>query len=65
MTRGLDLAALTGWLDTRHPGLRRGALRGELIEGGRSNLTFLVSDDASFVSGAELLVDGALTAKAY
>ncbi len=45
MTRGLDLAALTGWLDTRHPGLRRGALRGELIEGGRSNLTFRLDDD--------------------
>lgn len=28
-------------------------------------VVFLVSDDASFVSGAELLVDGALTAKAY
>ncbi|GJF17570.1 acyl-CoA dehydrogenase [Mycolicibacterium cyprinidarum] len=43
---GLDLAALDRHL--RGKGLpRTGELRAELIAGGRSNLTFLVSDDAS------------------
>ncbi|MCW2649782.1 MAG: putative acyl-CoA dehydrogenase FadE36 [Mycobacterium sp.] len=43
---GLDLAALDRRL--RMIGVdRSGDLRGELIAGGRSNLTFLVSDDAS------------------
>jgi aminoglycoside phosphotransferase (APT) family kinase protein len=43
---GLDLAALDGHL--RSVGIARtGELRAELIAGGRSNLTFLVSDDAS------------------
>jgi aminoglycoside phosphotransferase (APT) family kinase protein len=43
--RGLDLAALTGWLDVQHPGLRDGDLRAELIAGGRSNLTYRLDDD--------------------
>jgi aminoglycoside phosphotransferase (APT) family kinase protein len=42
---GLDLTALTAWLDAAHPGLRRGALRAELIPGGRSNLTYRLDDD--------------------
>lgn len=43
---GLDLAALDGYL--RSIGVaRRGDLRAELITGGRSNLTFLVADDAA------------------
>ncbi|MBX7431064.1 phosphotransferase family protein [Mycobacterium sp. Y57] len=43
---GLDLAALDRHLrDVGVP--RSGELRAELISGGRSNLTFLVSDDAS------------------
>jgi aminoglycoside phosphotransferase (APT) family kinase protein len=43
---GLDLAALDRHL--RSVGVpRTGELRGELIAGGRSNLTFLVADDAS------------------
>ena len=44
---GLDLAALTTWLDARHPGLRTGDLSGEVIAGGKSNLTYRVSDGAS------------------
>ncbi|GAB3597364.1 phosphotransferase family protein [Angustibacter peucedani] len=43
--RGLDLTALSGWLDDQHPGLRQGDLRGELIAGGRSNLTYALDDD--------------------
>ncbi|BBY56114.1 phosphotransferase family protein [Mycobacterium koreense] len=43
---GLDLDRLDGYL--RGIGVARsGGLRAELITGGRSNLTFLVSDDAS------------------
>ena len=43
---GLDLAALDRHL--REAGVPRdGELRAELVSGGRSNLTFLVSDDAS------------------
>lgn len=43
---GLDLTALDRHL--RSEGIARaGALRAELISGGRSNLTFLVADDAS------------------
>lgn len=41
---GLDLAALTGWLDAEHPGLRRGPLSGDVIAGGKSNLTYRVTD---------------------
>ncbi|MCH9731228.1 MAG: phosphotransferase family protein [Actinomycetia bacterium] len=43
---GLDLGALDRYL--RGTGIARsGELRAELVSGGRSNLTFLVSDDAS------------------
>jgi len=41
---GLDLGALTTWLDTEHPGLRAGELDGEVIAGGKSNLTYRVTD---------------------
>lgn len=41
---GLDLTRLRRHLDAEAPGLARGPLRGELIEGGRSNLTYLVGD---------------------
>ncbi|MEO6887260.1 MAG: phosphotransferase family protein [Jatrophihabitantaceae bacterium] len=41
---GLDLTALTGWLDAEHTGLRQGELTGEVIAGGKSNLTYRVTD---------------------
>ncbi|KQX65759.1 phosphotransferase family protein [Angustibacter sp. Root456] len=44
--RGVDLAALTLWLDEHHPGLRGGPLSAELIAGGRSNLTYTLDDGA-------------------
>ena len=44
---GLDLAALTRWLDDELPGARVGELRAELVAGGRSNLTYRVDDDVS------------------
>ena len=43
---GLDLVALDGYLRSAGVG-RDGELTGQLISGGRSNLTFLVSDDSS------------------
>ena len=44
---GLDLERLTGWLDAEQPGLRQGVLRGEVVAGGKSNLTYRVTDGAS------------------
>ena len=41
---GLDLARLTDWLDKAKPGLRQGVLTAEVIAGGRSNLTYRVTD---------------------
>ncbi|RII18817.1 Phosphotransferase enzyme family protein [Streptomyces sp. YIM 130001] len=41
---GLDLDRLRSHLDRELPGLVRGPLDGRLIEGGRSNLTYAVSD---------------------
>jgi aminoglycoside phosphotransferase (APT) family kinase protein len=41
---GLDLAALRRWLDGAAPGLLTAPLAGELIAGGKSNLTYRVSD---------------------
>ncbi|MET9776662.1 phosphotransferase family protein [Streptomyces sp. NPDC006367] len=41
---GLDLDRLRGLLDRERPGLVTGPLTGRLIEGGRSNLTYAVSD---------------------
>src|SRR6476469_2639163 len=44
---GVDLDALTRWLDAEQPGLRQGELIGEVIAGGKSNLTYRISDGAS------------------
>ncbi|MCN9244772.1 phosphotransferase family protein [Streptomyces sp. RY43-2] len=44
---GLDLDRLRGLLDAERPGLVGGPLSGRLIEGGRSNLTYAVSDGAA------------------
>ncbi|KRV49887.1 acyl-CoA dehydrogenase [Wenjunlia vitaminophila] len=41
---GLDLDALGTWLNTEHPGFLEGPLRGEVISGGRSNLTYAIGD---------------------
>lgn len=41
---GLDLGRLTAHLDRERPGLRAGPLRAELIKGGRSNLSYRVTD---------------------
>ena len=41
---GLDLAPLTSWLDAACPGLRHGALSAEVIAGGKSNLTYRLTD---------------------
>ncbi|MFI6082272.1 phosphotransferase family protein [Streptomyces sp. NPDC051217] len=43
---GLDPEKLRGRLDREHPGLVGGPLSARLIEGGRSNLTYLVTDGA-------------------
>src|SRR4051812_41613697 len=43
-TPGLDLDRLTGWLDSTLPGLRSGDLAAEVIAGGRSNLTYRLTD---------------------
>jgi aminoglycoside phosphotransferase (APT) family kinase protein len=42
---GLDLTLLMPWLDRVRPGLRRGPLRGSILAGGRSNLTYALDDD--------------------
>ncbi|TKA09066.1 phosphotransferase family protein [Actinacidiphila oryziradicis] len=44
---GLDLTGLREHIDHERPGLVRDVLRGELIEGGRSNLTYAVTDGTS------------------
>ncbi|MDQ2795798.1 MAG: phosphotransferase family protein [Actinomycetota bacterium] len=44
---GVDLAALTSWLDTTKPGLRAGELSGSVIAGGKSNLTYRITDGTS------------------
>jgi aminoglycoside phosphotransferase (APT) family kinase protein len=41
---GVDLDALASWLDGTHPGLRAGPLAGEVIAGGKSNLTYRITD---------------------
>lgn len=42
--KGLDLGALHAWLSTHHPELAHGELSASLITGGKSNLTYTVSD---------------------
>ncbi|HWD03139.1 MAG TPA: phosphotransferase family protein [Amycolatopsis sp.] len=44
---GLDLARLRAYLDEQRPGLVTGELTAEVVQGGRSNLTYIVSDGAS------------------
>ena len=44
---GLDLDAVTVWLDATAPGLRQGPLHAEVIAGGLSNLTYRVTDGTS------------------
>jgi aminoglycoside phosphotransferase (APT) family kinase protein len=46
--RGLDLTAFTRWYDGQRPGEVAGPLRAELIVGGKSNLTYQVTDDTSW-----------------
>ncbi len=46
-TPGLDLADLRAFLDRERPGLVGGELRAEVIAGGRSNLTYDVTDGQS------------------
>ncbi|MEO7261560.1 MAG: phosphotransferase family protein [Jatrophihabitantaceae bacterium] len=41
---GLSLSRLTGWFDRQLPGLRSADLRAEVITGGRSNLTYRLTD---------------------
>ena len=41
---GADLPALSAWLDEHHPGLLEGELTGFLIPGGKSNLTYILTD---------------------
>ncbi len=41
---GVEFAALTRWLDETRPGLRAGELSGEVIAGGKSNLTYRITD---------------------
>jgi aminoglycoside phosphotransferase (APT) family kinase protein len=44
---GLDIAALERHLTVERPGLLHGPLRASLVAGGRSNLTYLVTDGIS------------------
>src|ERR1700709_2665608 len=44
---GVDLDALAGWLDEARPGLRTGPLSGAVIAGGKSNLTYRITDGSS------------------
>lgn len=44
---GLDPEQLRGFLDRRRPGLVGGPLSARIVEGGRSNLTYIVTDGTS------------------
>jgi aminoglycoside phosphotransferase (APT) family kinase protein len=44
---GLELTRLRAYLDEQVPGLAQGPLSAEMVEGGRSNLTYVVSDGHS------------------
>ena len=46
---GLDLGVLSDWLSRESPDLLSGSLSAELITGGKSNLTYLVSDGTTDV----------------
>jgi aminoglycoside phosphotransferase (APT) family kinase protein len=46
---GLDTDALAAWLETERPGLLAGPLEAALITGGKSNLTYTVSDGTTDV----------------
>ncbi len=46
---GLDLGALEAWLARAAPGLLTGPLTGEVIAGGKSNLTYVVTDGTGSV----------------
>ncbi len=48
-TKGLDLEALRTWLDQETPGLLDGPLDAALITGGKSNLTYTVTDGTTEV----------------
>ena len=45
---GLDLGAFRAWYDGRRPGEIAGELSGQVIAGGRSNLTYEVTDGTSW-----------------
>ena len=47
-TPGLDLAAFRAWYDGQRPGEIAGELSGRVIAGGRSNLTYEVTDGTSW-----------------
>ncbi len=49
MTEGLDTDALAIWLESERPGLLSGPLEATLITGGKSNLTYAVSDGSTEV----------------
>ena len=44
---GLELARLRAYLDEHRPGLAAGELSAEVVQGGRSNLTYIVRDGAA------------------
>ncbi|HEV7978344.1 phosphotransferase family protein [Amycolatopsis sp.] len=44
---GLDLGRLRAHLDEHRPGLAGGSLRADVVEGGKSNLTYVVHDETS------------------
>ncbi|CUR57865.1 Aminoglycoside phosphotransferase [metagenome] len=46
--QGLDLAAFTRWYDAQRPGEVNGPLDAQLITGGKSNLTYQVTDGVSW-----------------
>jgi len=47
-TPGLDLTAFRAWYDEQRPGEIAGELSGQLIAGGKSNLTYEVTDGTSW-----------------
>ena len=49
MAEGLDTDALADWLDAERPGLLSGPLDATLITGGKSNLTYSVTDGTAEV----------------